>query len=394
MLSPFVSWILSSSSSSTSSSDGEENIDTGDGDYENNNDGNEDDEHFYSEPEESPSASCARAADIPVALALPVPDASPNVTVAIPGTDETSSLNPDSRADTSIVNHRKRQRLNYSRNGRQYHRLWTKQDEMELLKGYLDYITQQRHRSTNSLQNDVAFFYDHVKPKLKVDFNQNQFVEKLRRLKRKHKVVSEKINCGEGAGYSFKNPQDDAIFEISHKIWGKSKDQNALGDDESCPCPNTVTDAQNFSDNKVKTEEVGDVDEMENVVPRLQKRSRLMVDDSAAVAVAMANDEKNNGDGNTHSIQIEGLIEETMRSCLPPLLDELLNNALEGTLSAPGLEALKPEEQSTMNSTNEEMGEEKWKKRSILELEVYLKRLEMLQDKIKARLEELRSRTQ
>lgn len=342
MLSPLVSWILQSSSSSSSSSGGEENYVTDDGDHYENVGENE---HFPSETEEFPSTSCAND-NIPTPFAVPVADASPSVTAAVPVADDSSVPN---NIDASP---RKRQRVNNSNSRRQYQRLWTKQDEIELLRGYLDYI-KQHGWATTSLQNDVAFFYDHVRLKLNKGFDKNQIVQKLRGLKRKHKNALDRINSGRGVPY--KSPQEEVIFDISQRIWGKNRDQ------ESSPEPDT----NNLCDNDAKYEE-DDGDEMENTAVRRRKRSQSTINDSGHL-----NDEKKG---------IQGLIEETMRSCLSPILKEVLNNAVEGS-------PLRLVEQYGSG----EVGDEKWRKQRILELEAYLKQLELLQDQIKARIKELQT---
>lgn len=89
------------------------------------------------------------------------------------------------------------------------------------------------------------------------------------------------------------------------------------------------------------------------------------------------NIDQNDGEAAT---SIQGFIEETMRSCFSPLLKELLDDAPEEPLST-----------SPMPLCPGEGGDEQWRKQRILELEVYLNRLELLQGKIKARLEELQS---
>ncbi|XP_028770782.1 probable transcription factor At5g28040 [Neltuma alba] len=305
MLSPLVSWILASSPSSSSSSEEEDNFVDDEDHYENVGEN----EHFLREAEELPSTSCAGdTKSTPVALAAPGADDS-----YIPNTDTGS---------------RKRRRISHSYPRRQYQRLWTKQDEIELLRGYLGYVKQNRW-ATTSLQNDVTFFYDHIRPKLNKDFNKNQVVQKLRVLKRKHQTVLDKINSGREV--SHKNPQEEAIFEISQKIWGKNQDE------ESSPEPDT--------DNIEVHSEEDDGDE--------------------------------SGRLNGENRDVKKLIEETMRSCLSPLNN---NNAAEGS----GLKLVQQ-----YGSGGE--GDEEERKQKILELEAYLKQLELLQDQIKARIEELRN---
>ncbi|KAL2325424.1 hypothetical protein Fmac_024482 [Flemingia macrophylla] len=302
---------------------------------------------------------------IPVARA--VPNASPTVTVAFPAADDDTNTIPTTA--TTIVTRSKGQRTaNYSGMVRQYHRLWTKQDEMELLKGYLDYL-KHHGKATTSLQNDVASLYDHVRPKLNVDFNRHQLVEKMRRLKRKHKLALDKGRDKEVV--PFRNPQDQAIFEISHKIWGDDADNIMDHDGLDGYEPGRTPDHVSSDNIKVKVEQVNNSDEMDN---RVAKRPRLDVDDVDTT------NEQNHGDTAT---AIQGFIEETMRSCFPPLLKEVMDEAHEEP--HPELVPI------PMLSCSGEVDHEQWRKRRILELEVYLKRLELLQDKIKAKLEELRT---
>ncbi|KAK4273539.1 hypothetical protein QN277_021920 [Acacia crassicarpa] len=301
MFSPLVSWILASSPSSSSSS-GEEDDFVDDGDHYENVGENE---HFLREAEELPSTSCAGdTITTPVALATPGAGV---------------SCVPD--ADTSS---RKRRRISHSYTPR--HRLWTKQDEIELLSGYVGYLKHNRWGAT-SLQNDVTFFYDQTRPKLNKDFNKNQVVQKLRALKRKHQIILDKINSGREV--SHKSPQEEAIFEISQRIWGKNRDH------ESSPEP----DADDKNSEEDDSEELG----------RLNEENK----------------------------DIKKLIEETMMSCLSPLNNI---NVVEGS-------GLKLVEQYGSG----EEGDEKERKQRIWELEAYLKQLELLQDQIKTRIKELQT---
>ncbi|KAG5105685.1 hypothetical protein JHK82_042655 [Glycine max] len=93
---------------------------------------------------------------------------------------------------------------------RLFQRLWTDDEEIELLQGFLDYISQRG----SSHHNDTALFYDQIKSKLQLDFNKNQLVEKIRRLKKKYRNILNKI-CS-GKEFSFKSAHDQATFEISH----------------------------------------------------------------------------------------------------------------------------------------------------------------------------------
>lgn len=344
MFSPLVSWILPSSSSSSSSSDGEENYLTDDGD--NNNENVGENEHFLlrefeQQQHELPSTSCAGDDTIPDAGAgagavagLPN-DASPSVTVAFPEVHD---------GFPATLNNQKRRRIGQSR--RQYQRLWTKQDEIELLRGYLDYIKHHRW-ATTSLQNDVAFFHDHVRPKLKTSFEKSQIVQKLRGLKRKHQINSNKINSGKEV--SHKNPQEEAIFDISDRIWGKNRDLDSSEDRED-----------DCEKNNEEDEEDEDGDEIVNTRPKPRKRAR----------------KTSNFVNEDDESRIQRLVEETLRSCLNKTVEEG-SSPMMGLFDQIG---------------NDENGDENWRRQRISELEIYLKQLGLLQDQIKARIQELQSR--
>lgn len=99
-----------------------------------------------------------------------------------------------------------------------------------------------------------------------------------------------------------------------------------------------------------------------------------------------------------------GVVEETVRSCLSPLFKELMNGALMGGNGMRGIGGITgglfnplllsfggPSMVGLGFGGGGEAVDERWRKQQILELEVYLKRLELVQDQIKAKLEELRS---
>ncbi|KAK8467949.1 hypothetical protein PHAVU_007G185500 [Phaseolus vulgaris] len=358
MLSPLVSWFLSPSSSSSSSEE-EQNLDI--------NTHHENHQNFNIQDHENDQYLSSCDVDDTIPLALAVPTASPAVTVAFPADDERSMVPGTTTTATTFVTRSKGQCSNkYSGVVRQYQRLWTKQDEMELLKGYLDYM-KQHGRATTTLHNDVASLYDHVRPKLNVDFNRNQLVEKLRRLKRKHKLALDK---GKDKEVPKGNLQEQAIFEISHKIWGNDTD-NLLDQDSFDGASGRTPESRYLGGNvKVKIDQLDNSDEIDERVPK-----RLRLHDAED---ENRDYEQNNG-GN-----IQGFIEETMRSCFSPLLKEVLDEAHQQP--PPELVPI------PLPLCPEDVDHAQWTKRGILELEMYLKRLELLQDQIKARLEELRSR--
>ncbi|KAI4350039.1 hypothetical protein L6164_010566 [Bauhinia variegata] len=331
------------------------------------------------------------------------------VTVAVPGLGISNGANAqisEATATTIVVSDSsdpKRQLTEQSEekkplddSRRLFQRLWTDEDEIELLQGFLDYTTQRG----SSHHNDTALFYDQIKSKLQLDFNKNQLVEKLRRLKKKYRNVLSKISSGKE--FSFKSPHDQATFEISRKIWsnmgqiGGAAEDNALEDDEINP---------SFNHSIVKNEVImGNSADKKTPSSRKRSRSRSgMRNDEKNDGLAfnkdfncISNSNTNNNYNNNHSV-----IEETMRS-LSPLLKELMTSAMGGPFpfGARGFGglALNPMPLSfggpsmlNFAIASGEVLDDKWRKQQILELEVYSKRLELVQDQIKAALEELRS---
>lgn len=95
-------------------------------------------------------------------------------------------------------------------------RVWSKEDELELLKNFLDYRTRPR------TAGETASFCDEVNPKFKEQFNKRKLAEKLGRLKKKHRNMVNKMMNNNGQEFRFRNPHDKAIFEISRRVWAES----------------------------------------------------------------------------------------------------------------------------------------------------------------------------
>ncbi|CAB4285165.1 unnamed protein product [Prunus armeniaca] len=414
---------------SSSSQDDEEEDDVVDDDEE-EDDVDDDDDVLNDDVinSASPSTSSAGATD-----SLPVAIATPTVTVALPARDPPplALATTTSTATTVIANdavlssdpkrhavlspqpeEKKPAALDDSR--RLFQRLWTDEDEIELLQGFLDYTTMRGNKGSHHGQNDTALFYDQIKSKLQLDFNKNQLVEKLRRLKKKYRNVLNKIASGKEV--SFKSPHDQATFEISRKIWSNigriGPEDNALDDEDPSPNPNNP----NFNNYEIKNEEAAGFAGDKKSTPRSRKRSRTQlraeekpppsrggfVEPSLVIKDnnnSINNSNHGGGGGNSCSnCNVHGLIEETVKSCLSPLFKELLSSAMGGG-SARGFGglSLNPIPLSfggpsmNLNFGGGEGADEKWRKQQILELEVYSKRLELVQNQIKVALEELRS---
>ena len=283
---------------------------------------------------------------------------------------------------------------------RLFQRLWTDEDEIELLQGFLDYTTSRG--STH--HNDTALFYDQIKSKLQLDFNKNQLVEKLRRLKKKYRNVVGKISTGKD--FSFKSPHDQATFEISRKIWSNSNINNnsnnrfavvvddSVFDDEDSKNPNLLDENANYNNSGEKKANSS----------RKRSRSRVRSEEKANNGnenVVGSGGSGGSGGAGGGGGNLGGMIEETVKSCLSPLFKELLSNAMGGSgfggrgfgFGGMGMNAMAMNAMPLNFGGGESGGvvDEKWRKQQILELEVYSKRLDLVQDQIRAALDELRS---
>ncbi|XP_041021290.1 probable transcription factor At3g04930 [Juglans microcarpa x Juglans regia] len=374
-------------------------------------DGEEDDDDEDDEDDDvinsaSPSTSSPAANSVTVALpasSLPIGDP-PIATSSIAATAATTTMvTPSPKRHPTDPQEKKPQPLDDSR--RLFQRLWTDEDEIELLQGFLDYTTSRG--STH--HNDTALFYDQIKSKLQLDFNKNQLVEKLRRLKKKYRNVLAKSSAGKDV--SFKSPHDQATFEISRKIWrnddhntGRFAADDSVFDDED---PNVKTPTFNFNN----YEEIGEKKMIST--PRSRKRPRSQSQPqpgyrSEEKRISSQADIKVNGNDSINHSNLGGLIEETVRSCLSPLFKELLSNAMGagGRGIGFGFGGLGMNAMATNviplsfgggggggggGVGGEGVVDERWRKQQILELEVYSKRLELVQDQIRAALDELRS---
>lgn len=155
-------------------------------------------------PHHNPSSSVSAAA---VTLAIPAglhPNGS-NTTAT------TTTVTPSSVAVTKIatvdpIQEPKSRQIDDSR--KLFQRLWTNEDEIELLKGFLEYTAS---RGVGH-HHDTTAFYDQIKSRLQLDFNKNQLVEKLRRLKKKYRNVVSRISSGKN--FVFKSAHDQETFEI------------------------------------------------------------------------------------------------------------------------------------------------------------------------------------
>ena len=325
------------------------------------------------------------------------------VTVAIPSGSTLPAAaipvdsDPKRRRTTEIIHLRPPPPPPIDDSRRLFQRLWTDEDEIELLRGFLDYVTCHRGSSSSSSSHppDTAPFYELIKSKLRVEFSKNQLVEKLRRLKKKYRNVMSKI--GSGKDVFFKSPHDQATFDISRKIWNQTgkiigfEDNNVIDLEEQPSSTNVDVDSDNVLEKKV-------------AVSRKRSRSRIGRIDEDNKPISLSDGPTASGAGANENVaafgefsdgrSLGGLIEETVKSCVSPLIKEMMNGATGMMMAAVGvypggggghgMGVLSP-----MVMPN--LGDERWRRQQILELEVYSRRLELVQEQIRATLHELKT---
>lgn len=292
---------------------------------------------------------------------------------------------------------------------RLFQRLFTDEDEIAILQGFLDFTLQRSATAAHQTHHhDTGPFYDQIKSRLQLDFNKNQLVEKLRRLKKKYRNIMNKMNTGKE--YAFKSPHDQATFELSRRIWGNSIYSRGGGagpddDDDDDPTPQQIGDDHHGT--------LLSNSDRRRMRRRGRRRAHMGAAAEALLLTPEAPVEVKVAESHMPSVMasVPNVIEETVRSCLSPLFKELLYSAVGGPMGQPppGAAPLASSgsfpalgrhhyHQPVPPSVGGNPGslpsatalDEKWRKQQILELEVYSKRIELVQDQIKLMLEELR----
>ncbi|XP_020103423.1 probable transcription factor At5g28040 [Ananas comosus] len=296
---------------------------------------------------------------------------------------------------------------------RLFQRLWTDEDEIIILRGFLDF-TSRRGTTFASHQYDTGPFYEEMKKQLQFEFTKNQLIEKLRRLKKKYRNCVNRISTM-GKDFAFKSAHEQAIFEIARNIWRPGIKRSRDSDDDENEDLNPPTNDADPNHAIVVAD--GPLSSDRRVLRTRRRLRRRTTEESAAVAAdtgagtavpVMVTVENSIPPPQTPSVQpatVPGIIEETVKSCLSPLFKELINSAIgggpqlsSGLLGGGGLLGLLGVSPPSLNiggnlgsnSSGTPPVDEKWRKQQVLELEVYLKRIELVQEQIKLTLEELK----
>jgi hypothetical protein len=289
-----------------------------------------------------------------------------------------------------------------------FQRLWTEEDETVILRGFAEF-TAARGTAFASHQYDTDPFYEDMRRRLQLDFSKSQLVEKLRRLKRKYRNCVSRLRDS-GDAFSFRSPHEQAIFEIARNIWRPAnkhgRDPAADSDDEDAVAAAAATTVPgNTSPNgevmspssgrqrrRRRATEATPVPAMNMVQPpqpvQLPVSVPVKMEDSLPALTQTPMPATMDG-SEPLRLPIKspqpGVL-DAEKNCLTPLLKEMITAVINIGVNPFG--AKLPELPLGLP-----MEGEKWRKQRILELEVYLKRIKLLQDQVKATLDELKSST-
>lgn len=334
-----------------------------------------------------------------------------------------SSMSP-SLGDSQIRAEREESMAAASR--RLFQRLWTDEEEIRILRGFLEF-TRRRGTTFASHQYDTGPFYEEIRQQLHLDFSKNQLIEKLRRLKKKYRNCAARMRS-KGPSFSFRSPHEQAIFDIARHIWRPANkrqgqdltdsshvDLDLAVDHPSASAPSDELDFS-FSFSSFATPSTAahpDLHlESDPAKPhsrssgrrgrrRLQQETfpppppSLTVTAAVPVSVsppthhaaaaAVADAVSPVPPPIVPSFPSGAAIEEAIRSCLSPLFKELVSSAIGGASSF-GLSGLGPMPTCPPGKSSDD----KWRQQHILELEVYLQRIELVKEQVMQVLQDLK----
>ncbi|XP_047073860.1 probable transcription factor At3g04930 [Lolium rigidum] len=289
---------------------------------------------------------------------------------------------------------------------RLFQRLWTDEEELLILRGFLEF-TSRRGTAFASHQYDTGPFYEEVRRELSFDFSKNQLIEKLRRLKKKYRVCAKRM-LAQGGTFAFRSAHEGAIYDVARHIWRPAFKPDGSDDDDINPAEadeggggNTPAHAPRGRGSRRGRRRTAQ--EMETPSMPATPAAPILVTDSIAqeqAVVALENSVPPIAP--PPPVTANGPTEDDFRSILSPLLKELISSVTVagqtelgsglgmgfGRVSGTdilglrfGVAGLNPVAPSG----------DKWKQQQILELEVYLKRIELVREQVTTVLQELRS---
>ncbi|XP_071689946.1 GLABROUS1 enhancer-binding protein-like [Rutidosis leptorrhynchoides] len=228
-----------------------------------------------------------------------------------------------------------------------FQRLWSEDDEIAILQGMIDY----KNENGESPVNDMGAFHEYIKKSLHVDVSRAQLVDKVRRLKKKYvnNASREKSSREKnGKDRSFSKSHEQKGYELSKLVWGGSGGDSSSG---------------------VETKKI-----------QSQKNGNNIKGNAAAAAASASTVAKSNGvvvkeESVTKDIDINRFVQYGKNNNGSAVLEEEI---MKG-----GMELVE-------GSKREEL-ENKWKELKKQELQLYVKRVDLLKQQAQAVLEAVNS---
>lgn len=312
---------------------------------------------------------------------------------------------------------------------RLFQRLWTDEEELLILRGFLDF-TSRRGTTFASHQYDTGPFYEEIRRRLSFDFTKSQLIEKLRRLKKKYRLCAARV-AAQGAAFAFRSAHEAAIYDVARHIWrpafrrgegagaGDASDEDDINPAAAAAAalPAATEDggggapmptARGRGGRRVRRRMVQELE-----ASALPATSALMLTDAVQDPLAVSVQNLAAGIAPPPPLQVPivspvdsapspmpvnagGATKEAVRGILSPLLTELISSvAVAGQsglgLGFGGIGGLNILGFGVASPNSVMPSDDKWRKQQILELEVYLKRIELLREQVTAALQDLRS---
>ncbi|EEE54237.1 hypothetical protein OsJ_01110 [Oryza sativa Japonica Group] len=281
---------------------------------------------------------------------------------------------------------------------------------------------------------DTGPFYDEIRRRLSFDFTKSQLVEKLRRLKKKYRLCAARMASSPhaaAAGFAFRTPHEGAIYDLARHIWPPAlkRDGTASDDDDINPAAAAATAA--VMTPVAMEDGFGGSAPTPTPTPRgrggRRVRRRMAQEQEAAalpsapaltstdgahqepLVAAMENTLPQIAQlppvSETEPMPViaNGANEEAVRSVLSRLLKEFITSFAVVGQTGPGMGLNMGFGGAGLNADIAGLGfgiaglnpgvpgADRWRQHQILELEVYLKRIELVREQVTAALDELRS---
>lgn len=237
-------------------------------------------------------------------------------------------------------------------------RLWSDENELAVLKAMIEY------KSKKGLDpiSDMGDFHEFIKKNVSVEVSKNQVVDKIRRMKKKYQVNVERAGDN-GENPVFSKPHEQRCFELSKKIWGIE-----AGSTRKAKPPTRGIANNNINSNN---------NSIAIALPARKKEKEKEKDKEKEKEACLDNGE------------VKDEKEEEFVASYP-CLNSVLESGEEG-FSRLG-KRFKMELVTGIGSAKATELETKWKKVREAELEVYLKRVELVHEQAKLMLEAFKNR--